>query len=88
MAEGSNWITGAYGHKFIASFSGEKDSTLALYKAMKLGEAVGLIVMLEEGDRSRSHGLPPAFLQAQAESIGLPLTGNRRSRYACPRLLA
>lgn len=87
MAEGSNWITGAYGHKFIASFSGEKDSTLALYKAMKLGEAVGLIVMLEE-EGYRSHGLSPAFLQAQAESIGLPLTGNRRSRYACPRLLA
>lgn len=74
MTEVSNWKTGACGHKFIASFSGGKDSTLALYKAMKVGEAVGLIVMLEEeGYRSRSHGLPPAFLQAQAESIGLPL---------------
>lgn len=74
MTEVSNWKTGACGHKFIASFSGGKDSTLALYKAMKAGEAIGLIVMLEEdGYRSRSHGLPPALLQAQAESIGLPL---------------
>ncbi|GAA0136190.1 diphthine--ammonia ligase [Paenibacillus sp. YSY-4.3] len=74
MTEVSSWKTGACGHKFIASFSGGKDSTLALYKAMKIGEAIGLIVMLEEeGHRSRSHGLPPAFLQAQAESIGLPL---------------
>lgn len=74
MTGTSDWRTGADGHKFIASFSGGKDSTLALYKAMKAGEAVGLIVMLEEeGDRSRSHGLPPALSQAQADSIGLPL---------------
>lgn len=74
MTEAFNWKTGADGHKFIASFSGGKESTLALYKAMQVGEAIGLIVMLEEeGYRSRSHGLPPAFLQAQAESMGLPL---------------
>jgi len=74
MNQSSDWKTNAYGHKFITSFSGGKDSVLALYKAIKVGEAIGLIAMLEEeGKRSRSHGLPPELLQAQADSIGLPL---------------
>ncbi|NOU67873.1 diphthine--ammonia ligase [Paenibacillus sp. LMG 31461] len=69
-----NWKNGAHGHTFIASFSGGKDSVLALYKSMKVGEAIGLIVMLEEeGKRSRSHGMPPELIRAQAESIGLPV---------------
>ncbi|SDX60537.1 diphthine--ammonia ligase [Paenibacillus sp. CF384] len=62
------------GRRFIASFSGGKDSALALYKAMQVGEAIGLIVMLEEeGKRSRSHGMPPELIRAQADAIGLPL---------------
>lgn len=74
MTELTDWKNGAVGHKFIASFSGGKDSVLALYKAMKVGEAVGLIVMLEEeGKRSRSHGMPPDLIHAQAKSIGLPI---------------
>lgn len=74
MAVAANWKAGAHGHKFVASFSGGKDSTLALYKAMQTGEPVGLIVMLEEeGKRSRSHGMPPELIRAQAESIGLPV---------------
>ncbi|MGO4538371.1 diphthine--ammonia ligase [Paenibacillus sp. 2TAB19] len=69
-----NWKNGAHGHTFIASFSGGKDSMLALYKSMKVGEPLGLIVMLEEeGKRSRSHGMPPELIRAQAESIGLPV---------------
>ncbi|KMY32190.1 ATPase [Lysinibacillus xylanilyticus] len=74
MSELLDWKNNAQGHKFIASFSGGKDSVLALYKAMKVGEAVGLIVMLEEeGERSRSHGMPPELIHAQAKSIGLPV---------------
>ncbi|MFD0589484.1 diphthine--ammonia ligase [Paenibacillus sp. GCM10027627] len=74
METAVNWKIGAYGHKFIASFSGGKDSALALYKSMKVGEAIGLIVMMEEeGKRSRSHGMPPEIIRAQAESIGLPV---------------
>lgn len=74
MNDNVNWSNGARGRKFIASFSGGKDSVLALYKSLKVGEAVGLIVMLEEeGKRSRSHGMPPALIRAQAESIGLPV---------------
>lgn len=74
MTEIIDWKHGAYGQTFIASFSGGKDSVLALYKAMKVGEAIGLIVMLEEkGQRSRSHGMPPEIIRAQADSIGLPV---------------
>ncbi|MEB2279464.1 diphthine--ammonia ligase [Lysinibacillus xylanilyticus] len=74
MAELMDWKNNARGQKFIASFSGGKDSVLALYKAMKVGEALGLIVMLEEeGERSRSHGMPPKLIHAQAKSIGLPV---------------
>ncbi|OZB93644.1 diphthine--ammonia ligase [Paenibacillus sp. XY044] len=69
-----DWKNGADGQTFIASFSGGKDSVLALYKAMQVGEAIGLIAMLEEeGKRSRSHGMPPELICAQADSIGLPL---------------
>ncbi|WP_454193902.1 Dph6-related ATP pyrophosphatase [Paenibacillus sp. Marseille-Q7038] len=69
-----DWKNGAAGRPFIASFSGGKDSVLALYKGMQTGRAVGLIVMLEEeGKRSRSHGMPPELIQAQADSIGLPV---------------
>jgi len=72
MTELMNWKNNAQEHRFIASFSGGKDSVLALYKAMKVGEAVGLIVMMEEeGNRSRSHGMPPELIRAQANSIGL-----------------
>jgi diphthine-ammonia ligase len=74
MTEQNNWKHNAKNRKFIASFSGGKDSVLALYKAKQAGEAIGLIVMLEEeGKRSRSHGMPPELIQAQAASIGLPV---------------
>ncbi|GMK37089.1 ATPase [Paenibacillus sp. CCS19] len=74
MSTHTTWKNGAHGSKFIASFSGGKDSTLALYLSMQVGEAIGLIVMLEEeGQRSRSHGMPPALITAQAEAIGLPV---------------
>lgn len=74
MTELMDWKNNAQGHRFIASFSGGKDSVLALYKAMLVGEAVGLIVMMEEeGNRSRSHGMPPELIRDQANSIGLPV---------------
>lgn len=69
-----NWKNSARDQQFISSFSGGKDSVLALYKAMQQGNAIGLIVMLEEeGKRSRSHGMPPELIHAQAKSIGLPV---------------
>ena len=68
------WKTNATEQKFIVSYSGGKDSTLALYHAMQVGKAIGLIVMLEEqGLRSRSHAMSMEIIQAQANALGLPI---------------
>lgn len=68
------WKNNAHQRKFIVSYSGGKDSTLALYHAMQLGEAIGLIVMLEEqGLRSRSHAMNMDIIHAQAHALGLPI---------------
>lgn len=68
------WKTNATQEKFIVSYSGGKDSTLALYHAMQVGKAIGLIVMLEEqGLRSRSHAMSMDIIQAQANALGLPI---------------
>ena len=64
---------GADGKRFLCSWSGGKDSCLALYRAMQKGTPVKLFSMMEEtGGRSRSHALPPAFLLRQSEALNLP----------------
>ncbi|MGV0887147.1 diphthine--ammonia ligase [Acinetobacter venetianus] len=68
------WKTNANHRRSIVSFSGGKDSSLALYHALQSGTVIGLIVMLEEqGQRSRSHATPLDIIQAQADAIGLPV---------------
>lgn len=68
------WKINANQRHSIVSFSGGKDSSLALYHAMQSGSVIGLIVMLEEqGQRSRSHAMPLDIIQAQADAIGLPV---------------
>ena len=68
------WKSNATQQKFIVSYSGGKDSTLALYHTMQVGKALGLIVMLEEqGLRSRSHAMSMEIIQAQANALGLPI---------------
>ncbi|WHP05636.1 diphthine--ammonia ligase [Acinetobacter corruptisaponis] len=68
------WKTNAHHSQCIVSFSGGKDSSLALYHALQTGKVIGLIVMLEEqGQRSRSHAMPLDIIRAQADSIGLPV---------------
>ena len=58
----------------LVSYSGGKDSSLALYHMLQTTEVVGLIAMLEEqGQRSRSHGMDTAFITAQAQALGLPI---------------
>lgn len=59
----------------LASFSGGKDSLLAVHRARAQGiEVRWLLAMLEEtGARLRSHGVPLALLQAQADALGLEL---------------
>ncbi len=68
------WKTNANHRRSIVSFSGGKDSSLALYHALQSGTVIGLIVMLkEQGQRSRSHAMPLDIIQAQADAIGLPV---------------
>lgn len=59
----------------LCSFSGGKDSCLALWRAQQRGiEVRSLLVMFEEhGARSRSHGLPAPLLARQARALQLDL---------------
>jgi uncharacterized protein (TIGR00290 family) len=59
----------------FCSWSGGKDSMLALHRALDAGFAVeALLTMFDQsGERSRSHALPPALMRAQAAALGLPL---------------
>jgi uncharacterized protein (TIGR00290 family) len=61
--------------KFFCSWSGGKDSCLALYRMVQAGyQCQSLFTMLDEtGLHSRSHGLTPEALSVQAQSMGIPL---------------
>ena len=63
------------GKSFFCSWSGGKDSCLALYLAIQNGAIPkALLTMLQEdGKISRSHGLPVYVLQQQAAALGIPL---------------
>lgn len=58
------------------SWSGGKDSCFALMQAVEQGYTPALLVnmMNENGQISRSHGLPASILQQQAAAMSLPLT--------------
>jgi uncharacterized protein (TIGR00290 family) len=63
----------------ILSWSGGKDSALALHrlKAEPEIEVVGLLTTItRDDDRISMHGVRRALLEAQAESLGLPLLVN------------
>jgi uncharacterized protein (TIGR00290 family) len=54
------------------SWSGGKDSCAALHRAHADYDVVGMITMFDEAaERSRSHGLRPEVLAAQADRLGL-----------------
>ncbi len=57
------------------SWSGGKDSCLALNRALAAGGKLACLVTMftENGQRSRSHGLAREVLEAQAAAIGVPL---------------
>jgi len=60
---------------FFSSWSGGKDSCLALHRACMAGaKPACLLTMIgEDGLRSRSHGLRRDVIAAQAAALGLPL---------------
>ncbi len=54
------------------SWSGGKDSCAALTRVWNAYDVVAMLTMFDEdATRSRSHGLPPAVLDAQADRLGL-----------------
>ncbi len=63
------------GYSFFCSWSGGKDSSLALYHAVQRGgQPACLFTMLsEDNETSRSHGLPKSVLEQQARQLGLPI---------------
>ena len=62
------------------SWSGGKDSYLALHRTQLSYDVVAIITMFnDDGSRSRSHGLRPEILREQANRLGLPLFAGRGS---------
>jgi uncharacterized protein (TIGR00290 family) len=62
------------------SWSGGKDSYLALHRMHAAFDVVAMVTMFsEDGARSRSHGLRPEILDAQASRLGIPLFAGRGS---------
>ncbi len=59
----------------LVSWSGGKDSCLAFWRAQSNGTDISLLItaMDESGAKSRSHGVPPQLLKAQAASLGIAL---------------
>lgn len=59
----------------FASWSGGKESALALYRAGRQGYRPARLLNFtsENGQRSRSHGLSASLLRVQAHAIGVPL---------------
>ena len=65
----------------FVSWSGGKDSCLAMHRAMQAGARVEVLVnmMVENGERSRSHGLRSEAIQEQARALGLRREGTATS---------
>lgn len=61
--------------KSFCSWSGGKDSCLALYKSVKDGFTPKYLItmMTEDPGRSRSHGLSSGLLKKQSEMINVPI---------------
>jgi diphthine-ammonia ligase len=61
--------------KVFASWSGGKDSCLAVYRAIHSGMDVRCLanMVTEDGQRSWSHGIRAAVIKKQAEALGIPI---------------
>jgi uncharacterized protein (TIGR00290 family) len=67
--------------RVFVSWSGGKDSSLALYRAMRNGlKIASLFTMLgPDGSMSTSHGLTRDVLDVQAKAIGIPIVYGKAS---------
>lgn len=63
------------GAKFVASWSGGKDSALATYRAIREGNVLAMLWTMFDKDQphSKSHALPLEIIQAQAKQLDVPL---------------
>lgn len=63
------------GLRFVASYSGGKDSVLAIHRAIQSGMTLQALLITYNTDRGRSwfHGLPEEVLQAVSASVGVPV---------------
>lgn len=64
------------GKKFIASYSGGKDSTLAIYRAIKQGMIPQELIITYNIDKERSwfHGIPEPLLNKISKEMNIPIT--------------
>mgnify|MGYP002331931749 CR=1 FL=1 len=61
-------------NSFVVSWSGGKDSALALHRAQSEGMQVSyLFTMFSPDSFSKSHRIPRTLVQKQAEAMGIPL---------------
>lgn len=67
--------------KFIASYSGGKDSMLAIYRAINQGLIPDSFIITYNIDMARSwfHGIPEAVLESVSEAVGVPVRLMRTS---------
>jgi len=65
----------------FTSWSGGKDSCLALYRALKAGFKVNYLLSMldEDGVKSKGHGLDKSLLNAQAKALGIPIIYGKAS---------
>lgn len=63
----------------FCSWSGGKESALALFRARRSGSTITRLINMvtEDGTHSRTHGLEADLLSIQARAIGIPLTQRR-----------
>jgi uncharacterized protein (TIGR00290 family) len=68
-------MTEAAARRALVSWSGGKDSCLALWRARQAGLTVQRLITAldEQGTSSRSHGIPPELIAAQAHALGAEL---------------
>lgn len=74
-------MNGSSSSPALVSWSGGKDSCLALWRARQAGIPIRRLVtaMDEAGTGARSHGVPPALLTAQAGALGADMRFYRTS---------
>ncbi|MEG0894681.1 MAG: diphthine--ammonia ligase [Oscillospiraceae bacterium] len=63
------------GKKFVASYSGGKDSILAIYRAINQGMEPVCLIITYNTDKKRSwfHGIPQTVLESLSKSLDIPI---------------